>query len=169
MRIAIVKNKSIWLNFELPDEAVNYIAENITSNIRQLEGAVKSIKARCELMNRKLDMELVVTAISDILRANPGLRPTPELIIEETANYYNVDVNDVKGQNRNKNFVLPRQISMYLIRKLTDNSLESTGKYFQGRDYTTVLHGVNKIESLVKQDKKFAETINSIIENIKNK
>ena len=150
-RMAIIHVKAESLGVPLDDEIVNYIATTITSNVRQLEGTVKKIKALHDLMGRDIDMELAKEAIADIFKENPGLNPTPEMIIQEVSNFYSIPVEKLKGSGRSRDMVQPRQIAMYLVREMTNYSLPEIGKVFS-RDHTTVLHSINKIEGHLKDD-----------------
>lgn len=164
-RLAIVNNKAVSLGLDLPDSVMEYIAENITSNVRQLEGTVRKILAYQELMGSKLDIDTVIRAIRDLIRERNEFVPTPDEIIEETAKYYGISAQDIKGSSRTKEFNIPRQISMYLIRHFTTLTLKEIGKVFN-RDHTTVMHSIEKVENLIKEDQDTAEIVKDITANI---
>lgn len=167
-RMALINAKTEMLGTSLPPDVTSYIASSITNNVRQLEGAVKKIFAKHSLMGIEIDMALAEDCISDILRASPGLRPTPELILDETSAFYNVDSSKILGNFKTKDIILPRQITMYLIRDLTDLSLPEIGR-FMGRDHTTVMHSIKKIEKECQSNPNFKNALDDLIKNVKNK
>lgn len=167
-RVAIVKNKAQSMGLVLPDKISHYIAENITANIRQIEGTVKKIMAYRDLLdNNEIDMELVERVTKDIIRDEREY--TPETIIEITAGYYAISVEDVLGKSRAKNTALARQISMYLMRKLTSMSLVEIGANCGNKDHSTVIHAIKKIEGLASSSPEFADILRDITSNITNK
>ena len=125
-RTAIILNKAAQLGLVLPSEVVNFIAESITSNVRQIEGVVKRLTAYKEIMNDTITINVVKRAIKDVIRVGSFI-PTPEIIIEETARYYSLQPADLRGQRRSKNTAMARQVSMYLMRNLTNLSLVDIG------------------------------------------
>lgn len=164
-RVAIIKNKAQQLGLILQDDISNCIAERVTANVRQLEGVVNKLMAYSDLLNDDIDMNRVKQII-DVIIKERGLLPTPEVIIEETAQYYRLTAADLRGQNRTRNTALARQISMYLIRKLLNLSLTDIGKEFEGRDHTTVLSSIKRIEKQMESSQEFADTIKDISANI---
>ena len=165
-RMAIIHVKAESLGIDLADEIVDYIAKTITSNVRQLEGTVKKIKALHDLMERDIDLKLAKEAVADIFKENPGLNPTPEMIIREVSRYYCIPVEKLQGSGRSKDMVLPRQVAMYLVREMTDYSLPEIGKVFS-RDHTTVLHSINKIEDYLKNTSEMENIIKTLKANIR--
>lgn len=165
-RMAIIHVKADSLGVALPDEIVDYIAKTITSNVRQLEGTVKKIKALHDLMERDIDLSLAKEAVADIFKENPGLNPTPEMIIREVSRYYCIPVEKLQGSGRSKDMVLPRQVAMYLVREMTDYSLPEIGKVFS-RDHTTVLHSINKIDDYLKNTSEMENIIKTLKANIR--
>ncbi|WP_432620547.1 chromosomal replication initiator protein DnaA, partial [Butyricicoccus sp.] len=165
-RMAIIHVKADSLRVQLPEDVVDYIAKTITSNVRQLEGTVKKIKALHDLMERAIDIELAKEAVADIFKENPGLNPTPDMILREVSRYYCTPVEKLKGSGRSKDLVLPRQVAMYLVRDLTDYSLPEIGKIFS-RDHTTVLHSINKIENYLKETSEMDNIIKTLKTNIR--
>ena len=164
-RMAITRNKAAQLGLMLSDEAVAYIAENITANIRQIEGVIKRLTAYKEILNSVIDIEAVRRAIGDVTRIGEDI-PSPDKIIRETARYYNITPEAVRGQDRSRIPTLARQIAMYLIRTLTNYSLNEIGAEFESRNHATVLSSIRKIEDLIKSDTRMASTIRSISSNI---
>lgn len=166
-RLAIISAKSTNLNIEIPSEICDYIARTIVSNVRQLEGTVKKIVALHELMGKPIDLELAEEAIRDVFRENPGLRPTPELILKEVGKYYSIQTDKISSANRSKEMVQPRQVAMYLVRNLTEYSLPEIGKVFS-RDHTTVLHSIHRIEEYLKTTDDMKNIIEDLTKNIRN-
>lgn len=163
-RIAILKNKAAQLGFILSDDIIVYIATKITANVRQLEGTVKKIKAFRDLDDCEINRETVNRAIQDMSRTNDMI--TPESIVREIGRYFRLTEEQIKGQSRSRDCTQARQIAMYLMRTMTPISLSETGAFFGGRDHTTVLHSVDKVENRMAQDPQFAETVKAIISNI---
>ena len=164
-RMAITKNKAAQFGLVLSDDAVLYIAENITANVRQLEGVVKRLTAYKEILNDVITPESVKRAIADVIRTGTYI-PKPEIIIRETARYFGLDEKDIRGQNRAKNTATARQISMYLMRSLTNLSLKDIGAEYEDRNHSTVLTSIRKIEDLLTVDPDMASTIRDITSNI---
>ena len=148
-RMAIIKTKANSLGLELPDEVCNYIAVNVTSNVRQIEGTVKKILAYRDLNDMPLDLPNISRAIDDMFKNENSSLPTPGLIINQVCKFYSVDEAVLRGPLKNKGTSEARQVAIYLIRKLTNLSLPDIGKEF-GRDHTTALHSIKKIELALK-------------------
>ncbi len=163
-RVAIVKNKAANLGLILDDSIANYIAGKITSNVRQLEGTVHKIKAFHDL-NIPIDQSAVDRAIQDMIRSNE-FTITPDNIIKEVCRYFRLEEDQIRGPSRSRDILNARQIAMYLIRRMTSLSLDETGKLFGGRDHSTTLNGVTKVENRMKTDNTFAETVKAIITNV---
>ena len=164
-RFAIVQNKAAMLGVKLPNEVTDYIAENITSNVRQIEGTVKKLLAYQELDNASMDPDTVIRAVRDLIRNSDSFMPSPEIIIEETGKCYGIDVSDIMGSSRTKEVTIARQVSMYIIRNLTKLSLPEIGRVF-GRDHSTVIHSLEKVEGLIKTHRETAENIRDIKSNV---
>lgn len=167
-RMALVSAKTRDLGFSLTPKIVQYVAECIQSNVRQLEGAVKKIYAYHTLMGRELNMEMAQDAIRDIFRENPGAHPTPEMILQEVAAFYSVPAERIRGNAKTRDVVAPRQAAIYLIRELTGMSLPEIGR-FMGRDHTTALYAINKIEERLKREPALANELNDLKQNIQNR
>ena len=165
-RMAILKNKAKNVGLELDDDVCNYIAINITNNVRQIEGTVNKILAYWELNNMPLDLNNISRAIEDMFKAEGNALPTPSLIISQVCKFYNVDEIILRGSQRTKNVAEARQIAMYLIRMLTNLSLPDIGEQF-AKDHTTVLHSIRKVEmELKKGDTNLQNNIRDITANI---
>ena len=165
-RVAIIKNKAIRRGMNLPDPVLQYIAENITSNVRQIEGTVNKILAFQELMGESVDVDTVTRAVRDMFKDKAEFLPSPDVIIDEVSKFYNIDASALRGQSRTKDTALARQIAMYQIRRMTNLSLKEIGKEFEGRDHATVMHSIDRIEKLTKQSPEIAEVIKDINANI---
>jgi chromosomal replication initiator protein len=164
-RMAIARNKAAQLGLILSDDAVTYIATVITANVRQLEGVIKRLTAYKELLGDEITVEAVKRAIDDVVRIGDYI-PTPEKIIRETAKYYGIKEDELTGQSRSKNTVMARQVSMHLMRTLTNLSLQAIGEQHGGRNHATVLSSIRKVEELLKSDSNMAGVIRDITSNI---
>ena len=164
-RMAITRNKAAQLGMVLPDEVVEFIGENITSNIRQLEGVVKKLIAYRDLLNDEITIASVKRAIKDVIKGGTYV-PTADIIISETARYYGLTEEAIRGQSRQKNTATARQVAMYLCRTLTNMALTDIGHQFEDRNHATVLSSVRKIEDLVKTSSDMSATIRDINANI---
>ena len=148
-RMAILKNKADKLGLNLADDVCNYIANNITNNVRQIEGTVKKIMAYRDLNDMPLDLPNISRAIDDMFKAEGNALPTPSLIISQVCKFYSVDEQVMRGSLKNKGTAEARQVAMYLVRKLTNLSLPDIGKEF-ARDHSTVHNAINKVEMELK-------------------
>ncbi len=164
-RMAIIRNKAGQLGIILSDDAVTYIAENITANIRQLEGVIKRLTAYKEILDDVITIDSVKRAIKDVIRIGTYI-PTPEIIIKESARYYSLKEEDLRGQSRAKNTAMARQVSMYLMRSLTNLSLKDIGAEYENRNHATVLSSIRKIEDMLKNDQNMVVTVRDITSNI---
>ena len=168
-RMAIIKNKSISLGFELPDDVCSFIAENVTSNVRLLEGTVKKIKAYHDLTGMPLDITNVSRAIKDMYKGKTQAIPTPDLIISEVCRFYSIDESTLRSTLKNKGTAEARQVAMYLIRKLTNLSLPDIAKEF-GKNHTTVLYALKKVEQeLPNSSNGLQDNIRDITSNINSR
>ncbi len=168
-RMAIIRNKSIRMGMELPDFLIQLIAENITANIRQIEGTVNKIMAYQDLIGDTVDKNTVIRAVKDIFKEKSDILPTADVIIDEVCKFYNLEPDLLRGQGRAKDISMARQIAMYQIRRMTNLSLKEIGAEFGGRDHSTVLNALNRIEELVKTDPEKAEIIKDITTNINSR
>ncbi|MTI80693.1 MAG: chromosomal replication initiator protein DnaA [Firmicutes bacterium] len=167
-RIAILRKKAQFEGLEVPDDTLEYIADKIQSNIRELEGALIRIIAYASLINSPITPEVAANVLKDILPPSKPKPVTVELIQEITAKYFKLKPEDLKAKKRTRTVAYPRQIAMYLSRELTDLSLPKIGDDFGGRDHTTVLHAYEKITTEMKENMELQNTINKLIKKIKN-
>ncbi len=167
-RLAIVREKAVQINLELPDAVFEAIAKNITANVRQIEGVVKKMLAMKELENAEMDTDTLMRALHELLRDKDSFMPSPDAIIEETSKCYGIEVSDIMSASRTKEIATARQVAMYIIRSITQLSLPEIGRIF-GRDHTTVLHSIEKVEGLIKTDRETAENIRDIKSNVNSR
>ncbi|MBC2569363.1 chromosomal replication initiator protein DnaA [Clostridium saccharobutylicum] len=165
-RIAILKKKADVENLNVANEVMGYIATKIKSNIRELEGALIRIIAYSSLTNREVTVDLATEALKDIISKKQGKHVTIDIIQDIVSSYFNLRVEDLKSQRRTRNVAYPRQIAMYLSRKLTDMSLPKIGEEFGGRDHTTVIHAYEKISENLKTDDSLQHTVNDITKKL---
>ena len=165
-RMAILKNKARSLGLQLDDEVCNYIAINVTNNVRQIEGTVKKILAYRDLNNMPLDLPNISRAIDDMFKSEGNALPTPSLIISQVCKFYSVDEEKLRGTLKNKGTSEARQVAMYLIRKLTNLSFPDIGKEF-AKDHSTVIYAIRKVEmELKKGNDNLQNNIRDITANI---
>ncbi len=166
-RIAILRKKAEAENYNVPDDVISYIAQNIQSNIRKLEGALIRIYAYASLTNKKeVNLELAQEALKHLISNNKKI--TINDIKEVIANYYNISIEDLVSKKKTKNIAYPRQIAMYIARKLTDLSLPKLGEEFGGRDHSTVLHAYNKVEEDMENSQEVKKGVDDLISMLNN-
>lgn len=165
-RMAILKKKADVEKLNVTNDVMVYIASKIKSNIRELEGALIRIVAYSSLTNREITVDLASEALKDIISKKQGKHITINLIQDIVASYFNLRIEDLKSQRRTRNIAYPRQIAMYLSRKLTDMSLPKIGEEFGGRDHTTVIHAYEKISENLNSDETLQNTIESITKKL---
>ena len=164
--MAILKNKANQLGLELEEDVCNYIATNITNNVRQIEGTVKKIKAYRDLDNMSLDLQNISRAIDDMFKNEGNALPTPNLIISQVCKFYSVDESELRSAKKSKGIAEPRQVAMYLVRKLTNLSLPDIGQEF-AKDHSTALYNIRKVETALKSgDTELQNNIRDITANI---
>ncbi|WP_434292084.1 chromosomal replication initiator protein DnaA [Clostridium botulinum] len=168
-RMAILKKKADVEKLNIPNEVMVYIATKIKSNIRELEGALIRIVAFSSLTNKEISVDLASEALKDIISSKQTRQVTIDIIQEVVANYYNLKIEDLKSARRTRNIAFPRQIAMYLSRKLTDMSLPKIGEEFGGRDHTTVIHAYEKISNNLKKDESLQNAIKELNKRINQK
>jgi chromosomal replication initiator protein len=161
-RMAILKNKSLERGIVLPDPVLSYVAENITANVRQIEGVVNKIMAFQELMGAQVDVENTIRAVRDILRSKEDFLPSADTIIQEVARFYELDSDTLRGQSQNKEISNARNVAMYIIREMTQLSLAEIGQQFGGRHHSTVLNSINRVEKNMKEQPELTEIIRDI-------
>ena len=165
-RIAIIKRKASLMSFELPDEVVQYIAEKIKNNVRQLEGAVKKINALCTISGHEPSIIIAQKAIKDILSDNQPLPVTITKILEEVARTYGTTVDNILSKKRNANISEARQAAMYIVREVTSLPMEKIGEEFGGKHHSTVIYNITQMEEKMKTSATTRSTIQGIINNI---
>lgn len=164
-RMAILKIKTAERHFYLDDEAIRFIAENVTNNIRELEGALNRIVASCEFHKITPTISYIKKALGDII-ANTKRAISPERIMKMTAEFYSIEEDDLKRKGRKKEVVHPRQVGMYLMRMELQTSFAAIGKHFGGRDHTTVLHACEKIKADLDENLRLKEEVTSLKEKL---
>lgn len=162
-RVAIIRYKSAQYGLNLPEDSFGYISENVTSNVRQIEGLVKKLIAYRDLMHGDINRETIDRAIGEIKKT---FAPTPELILQETSSYFSVSIDDIKSQSRTRDTVTARQVSMYLMRVMLDIPLKEIGGHHGGRDHSTVINSVQQVEKQMAKTAQFVDTIKDIKANI---
>lgn len=160
-RIAILKNKSESFGINLSGEILEYVAHNITSNIRELEGCLIKLLANSSLNSRDIDIELVKKTVKEIA-TDRQVNISIDFITKTVCEYFGVQENKVREKNRKKEVVIARQVAMYLSKVLTQSSLKTIGLHFGGRDHSTVIHAFNSVEEDIKSNEQFKDTVNSI-------
>ena len=166
-RIAIIRKKAEIEKIDMPNEVIQTIAVSIDNNIRMIEGAFNRIVAYASIMHLPIDMKVTETVLKDFA-THSIQNMTIEKIINHICKYYNLQNDDLIGKKRPKNIALPRQIAMYLSRRLTDASLPKIGSSFGGRDHTTVIHAYEKIEKMRKEDRSFDNLLQQFEEQIRS-
>ena len=169
-RMAILQKK-IELDhlekYNIPNDVLEYIATNVKTNIRELEGSLNKLIALYKLNNNEsIDIALAAEALKDIISSDNKREVTPELILDIVSDHFGVSIADLKGGKRNAEIVFPRQIAMYLIRNMTETSLKAVGVILGGKDHSTIKHGIEKIENELQSDETLSNTINIIKKKI---
>lgn len=160
-RIAILNSKCQERNYFLPEEVIEFIARSITSNIRELEGALNRLVVFCQFNGTTANLETAQRVLGDIVQSISRKTDSAE-IINAVCKYYNLKREDIVSKKRKKELIIPRQIAIYLMRELTSKSLPQIGSIMGGKDHSTILHSENKIKSLLKTDVELKKTINEI-------
>ena len=163
-RMAILRKKEELEGYNIDNEVIKYIASNIKSNIRELEGALTKIVALSKLNNREINIELAEEALKDLISPNAVKEVTPQLILNVVAEHFGINTLDIIGQKRSKELVFPRQ--MYLCGDMTTESLQNIGKALGGRDHTTIIHGTKKIADRLKTDENLQNTVDILKKKI---
>lgn len=167
-RIAILRNKADYENLEIPDETLSYIAGQIDSNVRELEGALVRVQAYSTIQKSDITTSLAADAMRGLKLSKKKKGLTIPRIQERVAKYFKISVEDIKGKKRVHSIVVPRQIAMYLARELTEKSLPQIGQEFGGKDHTTVMHSCDKISDELKYNDELQHTINDLKNELKN-
>ena len=150
--------KAEKLNIDAPRKVIEFLAHKITANVRELEGALNRVAAHTQLVGRELTLETCQEVLHDLLRANDR-RVTIEEIQKRVAEHFNIRLADMHSARRSRSVARPRQVAMYLAKQLTSRSLPEIGRKFGGRDHTTVMHAVKKVDELRDIDSSFAEDV----------
>lgn len=158
-RLAILRSKAKERNYEVSSGVLEYIAQTIESNIRELEGSLNRLMVYCQLNNTKASLEKVKDVLANIIFIPKKRMVSAKKIMGVVAEFYNVSLNDILRQSRKKEYVFPRQIAMFIIRKELETSLPMIGEIFGGRDHTTVIHAVEKINNLLKEKEMLKQEI----------
>lgn len=153
--------------YNIPNDVLQYIASNVKTNIRELEGSINKLIAlyKLEQYKKEINISLAAEALKDIISSENNRAVTPELILDIVSEHFGVSIADLKSKKKNAEIALPRQIFMYLCRTMTDTPLKSIGLMLGGKDHSTINHGVNKIASEIKKD----ETLNNTVDIIRKK
>ncbi len=166
-RVAILKKKASEDDTILPEDVAHLIAENVVSNIRELEGCLIRLMAFAHLAKRSIDLPLAREVLQDFIRTDQEKRFDPRIIIKAVATRYNVTPESIKGKRRTNNVVVPRQVAMYLIRNLTGIPLAEIGKYFGNRDHTTVLYACDRVKDMIETDAEIARAVQDLEEELR--
>ena len=165
--MAILRKKEEMEGYNIDNEVIKFIATNIKSNIRELEGALTKIVALSKLHNNKeIDIALAEEALKDIIAPGDAREITPELVIQIVADHFNLTTLDLTSQKRTKEVVYPRQIVMYLCRDIMGTPLQTVGKCLGGRDHTTIIHGADKIKTDLQNNPTLQNTIDILKKKI---
>jgi chromosomal replication initiator protein len=164
-RVAILKEKAKHLGFTLSDDVAFYIAKQLNSNIRELEGALSTLKANAFFTGKKIDLAYTKQILRELFKVNQQI-VSIENIQKAVAQYYNVKLSELLGKSRKRSIVRPRQLAMYLAKDLTDKSYPEIGEAFGGRDHTTVLHANKKMESLLSENNDLDEDKQKIVNKL---
>ena len=168
-RMAILRKKEELdglQRYNIPNEVMQYIASNVKSNIRELEGSLNKLIALHKLKNEEINIMLAAEALKDIVSPEEGRQITPEFILDIVAEHYSISVYDLKGGKRSSNYAIPRQVAMYLCREMTDTPLKSIGIMLGGRDHSTISHGVDRVTDELTRDEALCNTIDIIKKKI---
>ncbi|MCR5650191.1 MAG: chromosomal replication initiator protein DnaA [Lachnospiraceae bacterium] len=167
-KMAILQKKIETFGYDIDNEVLSYIANNVNSNIRELEGSIKKVVAFAALEKRKIDIETAKEALKDIVSPNAPSKITPENIMNVVCDHYSISIEDIKSSKRNKELVYPRKMIMYLCRYMTSATYKEIASYLGGRDHTTIMYGIRTITDLLEKDESTKRTIETIINKIKS-
>ncbi len=165
-RMAILHKKEELESYNVDNEILDYIATNVKSNIRELEGSLNKLVAYSKLTHREINLKFAEEVLKDIISPNAHREVTPDLIIQVVADHFGITTADISSQRRSNEIAYPRQIAMYLCRFMTDVPYETIGSYMGKRDHSTVKYGVDKISKELKSDTSLANTIDVIMKKI---
>lgn len=165
-RLAILRKKAEVNGYSIDDEVLNYVADRVKSNVRELEGALLKVIALAQLKQKPIDMDLTKYAIDSILPQDGIVKITPDKIMDKVSVFFNVTKEELIGKSRVKSLVVPRQVAMYICSKLTDMNPSMIGKTFGNKDRTTVVHNVQKIEKDIQTDEDLKKNVDYIIKDL---
>ncbi len=168
-RIAILRNKANAEHLVIPDDTLSYIAGQIDSNVRELEGALVRVQAYATMAHEDITTSMAAEALKSLKLSGKDSELSIAKIQDIVAKYYQVSVSDLKGKKRVKQIVMPRQIAMYLAREMTDNSLPKIGQEFGGKDHTTVIHAHEKIEQAITDDSTLKDQVIELKNRLRNR
>ena len=167
LRLSIIEAKIEKYNIDLSKDVIEFLAHKITSSVRELEGALTRLAAHVTLVGRNVDLEIAEDLLQDLLRASDR-RTTIDQIQKKVAEHFNVKISDMHSARRSRTVARPRQIAMFLSKNLTTRSLPEIGRKFGGRDHTTVIHAIKKIQELVKNDSSLSEDIEILTRSLQS-
>lgn len=162
LRLGILESKAEQLPITIPGKVLEFLAHKISSNVRELEGALNRVVAHAQLIGRVITLEMAQDVLRDLLRANDR-RTTIEEVQKKVAEHFNIRLSDMHSVRRSRQVSRPRQVAMYISKQLTSNSLPEIGRKFGGRDHTTVMHAIKKVEELQSSDKDFAGNVELLL------
>ena len=162
LRLGILESKAEHMSIEVPPKVLEFLAHKISSNVRELEGALNRVVAHAQLIGRLITLEMAQEVLRDLLRSNDR-RVTIEEVQKKVAEHFNIRLADMHSARRSRQVSRPRQVAMYLSKQLTSCSLPEIGRKFGGRDHTTVMHAVKKVEELQGQDRDFSENVELLL------
>ncbi len=165
-RMAIIRKKLENENVIISDDITNYIAQNIKSNVREIEGALVKLMAYSRMEKKEITMEVAEKELSNIISPDKPKEITPQLIIEIVADHYGITVDDMRSKNRSKTIAFPRQVAMYFCKNMTRYSWEAIGTFLGGKDHSTIIHGCKKIEQAYDNDPEIKQQIDTISKKI---
>ncbi|MDI9521130.1 MAG: chromosomal replication initiator protein DnaA [Bacillota bacterium] len=168
-RCAILRSKAKEEAIDIPEDVIQMIAQNVDSNIRELEGSLTRLSAYSNLVKRPISLELAQEALREIIKEHQPRSVSPQDVLNAVSAYYSIEVEDLIGPRRSRNITIPRQMIMYLSRRLTDVSLPRIGDMLGGRDHSTILHGCAKIESLIQTAEPIKAAVNDITKQLLRK
>ena len=166
-RLAILRKKAEGESVPIPDEIIEFIATNVTDNIRELEGALNRVSALSNLLKSPLTLAEAELHLHDILGDRQPRPITPAVILKATSEMFDFSIEDLQGKNRRRPLVTARQIAMYVFRELTDLSYPAIAREFGDRDHTTVIHAVEKIKGLMKERRQIYDQVSELIHRIR--
>ncbi|MGM9626459.1 MAG: chromosomal replication initiator protein DnaA [Eubacteriales bacterium] len=168
LRIAILRKKAQYMDVEISNEVLNYLAEKLKSNIRQIEGVIRRLGAYSNLTKQPITIEMARENIADVVTGAEPVKVTQDKIFNAVANKYGVTIEQIKGTRKSKEIAQARHICVYIMRKITDMSLPAIGKVMGGKDHTTILYSVNLIQNRIREDALLENDIDALIKEITN-